>query len=58
MNAPNEISENDALPLEYKRENGHPMRQADVRDFVGDTAIKRFLGSDISHVKKDAKEVT
>ena len=38
------VSENDALPLEYKLENRQPLRQADVSDFIGDAALKRFLG--------------
>ncbi|MCY4000505.1 MAG: hypothetical protein OXF06_13385 [Bacteroidetes bacterium] len=47
-----EISDNDALPLEYKRNNRHHVRQAKVSDFVGETALKHFLSPDSFHLQK------
>jgi len=47
-----EISDNDALPLEYKRNNRHHVRQAKVSDFVGEIALKHFLSPDSFHRQK------
>ena len=45
------VSENDALPLEYKLENRRVLSQADVSDFIGDAALKRFLSPKESYRK-------
>ena len=46
------IGENDALPLEHKLLNWEPLRQVDVSYFVGDSAIKCFLGAQEGHVQE------
>ena len=43
------ISENDALSLEYKLLYGCPTRHADISDFIGDSALQRFLRVDKCH---------
>jgi len=50
--APSEVGENDALPLEYKRQNRHLLKQANISDFVGDAALECFICSDILHFEK------
>ncbi len=45
-------SENDALSLEYKLANRDPLRQANLSDFVGEAALKRFVRSEMSHLEK------
>ena len=42
-------SENDALSLEYELANRNPLRQANLSDFVGDSALVRFVRSEVSH---------
>ncbi len=32
-----DVSENDALPLEYKLDNRQPLRQVDVTDFINNS---------------------
>lgn len=34
-----DISANDALPLEYKLQYGHTLRNADISDFINNTAV-------------------
>ncbi len=52
-----ELVEINALPLEHKRNNWYPRRQAKIDDFIGDTAIKRFISPDMSHVEKHLIQV-
>ena len=46
-----DVSDNDALSLEYKLLNRHALREADVSDFIGDSALKGFLRTQVCHVE-------
>ena len=48
------VSENDALSLEYKLVNRDALRQADIFDFIGDTALKGCLRIHILHCQEEA----
>ena len=57
MNLEIGASQNDALSLEYKLQNRNPLRQVDIADFVGDSALHRFTGTEVSHFEEQLIDV-
>lgn len=52
-----DVSDNDALPLEYKLQNRNPFRQVDVSDFVNNTSFFRIYGPEESCLKEKLFDV-
>lgn len=52
-----DVSDNDALPLEYKLQNRQPRRQADISDFINNAAVERFHASKESGLKEKLFDV-
>ena len=46
------IGPNDALSLENELLNWHALREVDVSYFIGDSALQRFLGTQMGHIEK------
>lgn len=51
------VSDNDALPLEYKLLNWQPLRQVDVAHFIGDAALQSYLSVHESHFQEQSINV-
>ena len=48
---------NIGLSSEYELPEAKPLRQMDVSDFIGDTALERFLSPHMSHVEEEFVDV-
>ena len=48
------IGPNQALLLENELLNWHPRWEADINYFIGDSAVQRFLSTDMFHAKKQS----
>lgn len=49
---------NDALPLEYKLQNRHPLRQVDVGHFINNPSLFGVQGTDESGIEKKSLDVS
>lgn len=52
-----DVSENDALPLEYKLNKRNALRNANLSDFVNNTAFMSFISPEKSSFKEKVFDI-